>query len=539
MGSRSSGSCSSTARRRERSRWPSSSSSTRAGFDFEAAWRAVEPEDILTLIYTSGTTGPPKGVQLTHANMIAEVRGTFARLPVRAGGRAMSFLPSAHVADRWSAHYLFSHCLGFTVTCVADMRTVVEHLPEVRPTAWGAVPRIWEKIKAALEAQGVADPGALTEEQRSAIRAKLGLDQAEWLVVGAAPTPPEVLEYFAALGLPICELWGMSELSCCVTINPPERIKIGTCGPPIEGAEVRIADDGEVLVRGRLVMAGYRNDPEKTAQAIDPDGWLRTGDIGELDADGYLRIVDRKKELIINAAGKNMSPANIESRLKAASPLIGQCICIGDRRPYNVALIVLDPDACAAHARARGLDDASASALAASDEVRALVAQAIDEANSHLSRTEQVKRFTILPTDWLPDSDELTPTMKLKRKPIARQVRKRDRGALRLARRSPRPSDKFTPRPSATVPTQRPTARPTARSARCHPPSSGRDCTSRVWRHVRLAVLRVGGRDAARRRTRSRHAERGSAPPPPSRTPAGHHSRDRGRRHRTVPPTLH
>ena len=331
----------------------------------------------------------------------------------------MSFLPSAHVADRWSAHYWFSHCLGFTVTCVADMRTVVGHLPEVRPTAWGAVPRIWEKIKAGLEAQGVADPGALTEEQRSAIRAKLGLDQAEWLIVGAAPTPTEVLEYFAALGLPICELWGMSELSCCGTINPPERIKIGTCGPPIEGAELRIAEDGEVLVRGPLVMAGYRNDPEKTAQAIDPDGWLRTGDIGELDADGYLRIVDRKKELIINTAGKNMSPANIESRLKAASPLIGQCICIGDRRPYNVALIVLDPDVCAAHARARDLDDASASALAASDEVRTLVAQAIDEANTHLSRVEQVKRFTILATDWLPDSDELTPTMKLKRKPIA------------------------------------------------------------------------------------------------------------------------
>jgi long-chain acyl-CoA synthetase len=301
------------------------------------------------------------------------------------------------------------------------MRTVVGHLPEVRPTAWGAVPRIWEKIKAALEAQGVADPGALSEEQRQAIRAKLGLDHAEWLIVGAAPTPTSVLEYFAALGLPICELWGMSELSCCATINPPERIKIGTCGPPIEGVELRIADDGEVLARGPLLMAGYRNDPEKTTQAIDPDGWLRTGDIGELDADGYLRIVDRKKELIINAAGKNMSPANIESHLKAASPLIGQCICIGDRRPYNVALIVLDPDACAAHARAHGLSDASASALAASDEVLALVAQAIDEANSHLSRVEQVKRFTILTTDWPPDSDELTPTMKLKRTPIARK----------------------------------------------------------------------------------------------------------------------
>jgi long-subunit acyl-CoA synthetase (AMP-forming) len=393
----------------------------RSGFDFDASWRAVEPADILTLIYTSGTTGPPKGVQLTHANMIAEVRGTSERLPARPGGRIISFLPAAHIADRWSAHYWGSYCLGLTVTCVADLRTVVQHLPEVRPTAWGAVPRIWEKIKAALEAQGVVNPGALAAEQRSAIVARLGLDQAEFHIVGAAPTPREVLEYFDALGVPICELWGMSELSCCVTINPPERIRIGTCGPPVEGAEVRIADDGEVLVRGALVMKGYRNDPEKTAEAIDADGWLHTGDIGQLDEDGYLTIVDRKKELIINAAGKNMSPANIEARLKAASPLIGQCICIGDGRPYNVALLVLDPDASAAHARAHALPDASAAALAASDDVRSLVAEALEEANSHLSRVEQIKRFTILPVDWLPDSDELTPTMKLKRKPIQRK----------------------------------------------------------------------------------------------------------------------
>jgi long-subunit acyl-CoA synthetase (AMP-forming) len=288
----------------------------------------------------------------------------------------------------------------------------------VRPTVFGSVPRIWEKLKAGLEAQGIADPSQLPEETRAAIRAKLGLDQAEWLIVGAAPTPTEVLEYFAVLGLPICELWGMSELSCCATVNPPDRIKIGTTGPPIKGAEVGIADDGEVLVRGPLVMAGYRGLPEKTAETIDADGWLHTGDIGELDSDGYLRIVDRKKELIINAAGKNMSPANIESRLKASSSLIGQAICIGDGRPYNVALIVLDPDGCAAFAGERGLDDASPAALAGNEEVKALVAKGIEEANAHLSRVEQVKRWRTLPTDWLPDSDELTPTMKLKRKPI-------------------------------------------------------------------------------------------------------------------------
>jgi long-subunit acyl-CoA synthetase (AMP-forming) len=392
-----------------------------AGFHFEAAWRAVEPADVLTLIYTSGTTGPPKGVQITHANMSAEVRGTSERLAVRPGGRTTSFLPSAHIADRWSSHYWASHTLGFTVTCIADPRTVVEHLPDVRPTMWGSVPRPWEKIKAALEAQGVLDPTGLDDEQRAAIRAKLGLDHAECLLAGGAPTPPAVLEYFDALGLPICELWGMSELSCCAAINPPSRIKIGTCGPAIAGIEVNIAEDGEVLVRGALVMAGYRNDPGKTAEAIDPDGWLHTGDIGELDEDGYLRIVDRKKELIINAAGKNMSPANIEARLKSASPLIGQCVCIGDRRPYNVALVVLDPDACTAYARACDLDDASPAALATRHELRALIATAVEEANSHLSRVEQIKRFTILPTDWLPNSDELTPTMKLRRRPIERK----------------------------------------------------------------------------------------------------------------------
>ena len=203
------------ARRRSR-RWATSS------FDFDAAWRAVEPDDVATLIYTSGTTGPPKGVQLTHRNLMAEIRAVVDRLPTEPGGRITSFLPSAHIADRWSAHYQSSMVLGFTLTCIADPRAVVQHLPEVRPTVWGSVPRIWEKLKAALEAQGVTDPAALPEEHRAAIREKLGLDQCAWLVVGAAPTPVEVLEYFDALGLPICELWGMSETSSCATINPPD-----------------------------------------------------------------------------------------------------------------------------------------------------------------------------------------------------------------------------------------------------------------------------------------------------------------------------
>jgi long-chain acyl-CoA synthetase len=387
--------------------------------DFEASWRSVEPGDVATLIYTSGTTGPPKGVELTHANLLAEVRACLDRLPTTPGGVGVSYLPSAHIADRWAAHYQGLICLGAEIVCVADPRSVALHLPAIRPTAWGAVPRIWEKIKAALEAQGVTDPAALGDEQRAAIRAKLGLDRVEHLVGGAAPVPVEVLEFFRDLGLPICELWGMSETSCCATINPPHDNRIGTVGPPLRGVELRLADDGELLVKSELVMRGYRNDPRRTAEAIDADGWLHTGDVAEIDADGYVRIVDRKKELIINAAGKNMSPANIEARLKTSHPLIGQAVAIGDRRPYNVALIVLDPDVSGAFAAEHGIADASAGALAADDRVRGAVAVGVDKANSHLSRVEQIKRFEILPTDWEPGGDELTPTMKLKRKPIA------------------------------------------------------------------------------------------------------------------------
>jgi long-subunit acyl-CoA synthetase (AMP-forming) len=253
----------------------------------------------------------------------------------------------------------------------------------------------------------------------SRIREKLGLDQAEWLVIGAAPTPRDVLEFFAALGLPLCEAWGMSELSGIATANPRARIKIGTVGRALPGMEFALAEDGELLCRGPLVMKGYRGDPDKTAETIDGDGWLHTGDVATIDGDGYISIVDRKKELIINASGKNMSPANIEARLKSSSPLIGQAVCIGDGRPYNVALVVLDPDGAATYAAEHGLPDASAKVLADDEDVRKAVAVAVEEANSHLSRVEQIKRFLILHFDWEPGGDELTPTMKMKRRPIA------------------------------------------------------------------------------------------------------------------------
>jgi long-subunit acyl-CoA synthetase (AMP-forming) len=414
------------------------------GFDFEAAWRAVEPEDVLCLIYTSGTTGPPKGVQLTHANMIGVWRACDQVREVKPGGRGISFLPSAHIADRWATLYA-QMIFGTTIHCCPNPREMVAYSIEVKPTVWGGVPRIWEKLKAALEAGMAAEQdvekreaieqamdigrrrvaaymdGGVPDELQaewdradeqvfSKIRGMLGLDEVESFVVGAAPTPPEVLEFFLAIGIEICETWGMSETTAIATLNPPGRIRVGTVGPPIPGTEVKLAEDDEVMVRGPQVMAGYRDMPDKTAEALSEDGWMRTGDIGEFDQAGYLRIVDRKKELIINAAGKNMSPANIEAKLKAASTLIAQAVAIGDNRPYNVALLVLDAETLAA----RG-------ASASDPEIAAEIAQAIEAANARLSRVEQIKRYEVLDGEWLPGSEELTPTMKLKRRPIERK----------------------------------------------------------------------------------------------------------------------
>jgi long-chain acyl-CoA synthetase len=399
-------------------------------FDFDAAWRAVEAQDLVTLIYTSGTTGPPKAVQLTHANVLAQWRAIHQVIPRPAGGRVVSYLPAAHVADRVVTHYA-ALVYGTQLTLCPDPRQVIAHLPDARPTFWGAVPRIWEKLKAALEAgmdeatrtavDAVRHGRATAEDEQvlARLREQLGLDAAEHHVVGAAPTAPEVLEFFSCLGMDVCELWGMSETCGVATLNPPGRVRIGTVGPPLPTVELRLAGDGEVLVRGPMCTAGYRDMPDRTAELLDGEGWLHTGDIGELDEEGYLRIIDRKKELIINAAGKNMSPANIESELKSASPLIGQACVIGDRRPYNVALLVLDPDALPAFAAAHDLDAEALGSLGSAETVIGAVAEAVGRANARLSRVEQIKKFKILDEEWLPGGEELTPTMKLKRKPIA------------------------------------------------------------------------------------------------------------------------
>ena len=294
---------------------------------------------------------------------------------------------------------------------------------EAREKAQAALDASIQKVR--LEQKGEDVPEELAaavaqadEQMFSKLREQLGLDQIVAVNVGAAPTPVEVLEFFHAIGVPVGELWGMSETCGAGACNPPDRIKIGTVGPPTPGAEIKLADDGEVLIRAEFVMPGYRNLPEKTAETFNDDGLLKTGDIGEFDDDGYLKIVDRKKELIINAAGKNMSPANIESTLKASSPLIGNAARIGDGRPYNTALIVLDADFAPAWAAKQGIEDTSLEALSENEQVREAVQKAVDEANEKLARVEEIKKFTLVHGDWLPGGDELTPTMKLKRKPI-------------------------------------------------------------------------------------------------------------------------
>ncbi len=424
-----------------------------SGFDAATTADAIKPGDLLTLIYTSGTTGPPKGVQLSHANVMHGCRGLAELVELPIGTRVISWLPTAHIAER-AVNYYVPLAIGGTITTCPDPRQIATYLPQVKPHFFFAVPRIWEKMKAGLETQLASMP----DEQRDGIQAALaqslervrlrqsgepvpetldaavekadreifsmirglvGLDEAKVTAAGAAPTPREVLEFFHALGVKLGEGWGMSETTGIGTASHPDEIRIGTVGKALPGVEIRLADDNEILVRGANIMVSYRNLPEKTAETIDADGWLATGDIGSIDEDGYVSIVDRKKEIIINAAGKNMSPANIESTMKGASPLIGQICAIGDARPYNTALIVLDADYAPAWAASHGIEGTSLAQLASDERVVAGVQAAIDLGNAKLARVEQIKKFTLLANEWLPGADELTPTMKLKRKPIA------------------------------------------------------------------------------------------------------------------------
>lgn len=419
---------------------------------FDAMWKQVKPDDLLTLIYTSGTTGPPKAVMNFHRNVLWDIESMSRVNPPDPDGRIVSYLPLAHVADRFLTMYSGA-VHGFTIYYCPELAMMLPVLLEVRPTYFGAVPRVWEKLHAGINAaigaeadeakramalkaievgravsayrdKGEAPPQELAEAfaalapVREAIRAKVGLDQVRTTITGAAPTPLEVLEFFDAIGITIAEVWGMSELSAVATINPLDAVRLGTIGKPLEGVELSIAEDGELLVRGGLLMGGYYKDPEKTAETIDEDGWLHTGDVATVDAAGYYRIVDRKKELIITAGGKNISPANLEGALKE-HPLIGQVCVIGDNRPYLSALIVLDHELAPIWAMRNGVDSSGGvAALVVDPRVQAEIEHAVAALNEKVSRVENIRRFTVLAAEWTAESEELTPTMKLKRRVI-------------------------------------------------------------------------------------------------------------------------
>ena len=416
-------------------------------------WRPAgrhQPEDPVTLLYTSGTTGNPKGVLLTHRNVLYEVRAAEMMGTLDPRVRWVSYLPLAHIAERMFSIYLPTSTVGHVYFC-PDTARLINAVGAVRPTAFFGVPRVWEKVQAGIQALLAAEqdparraataramevgrryvescqfgrttPAELESAFRQAdeqvlapIRSLLGLGEATTVSSAAAPLPPDVAAFFAGLGMKILDIYGMTETTGAFTSNTPSEFKVGTVGRPFPGMEVRIADDGEILARGPLLTPGYLNRPDLTAELIDSGGWLHTGDIGSLDEDGFLSVVDRKKELIITAGGENVSPAAIENLL-VAHPLVGQALAFGDRRPYVVALLTLDGDVAPAWAKARGIEASSLAELAGNPAVLAAVGEAVAAANERLARVQQVKRWRLLPVEWAAESEELTPTLKLKRR---------------------------------------------------------------------------------------------------------------------------
>ncbi len=418
--------------------------------DLAEAANIASPDDLATLIYTSGTTGPSKGVMIDHANVCwtVECIKAAANLDSYAGKRIVSYLPMAHIAERMMSHYqtLF---VGYEVTCCPDPTLFAAYANEVHPNIMFGVPRVWEKIYGGVQAALAMDPekekavkdgvaaagpiaekitwGTATQEEIetyefldavafSTIRGLVGLDQLDFAVTGAAPIPAEMLAWFRTIGVPLSEIYGLSETSGPLTWAP-YKVKPGLVGEAVPGLEMKLDEDGEVMCRGGNIFRGYLNQPEKTAEVLDDDGWFRTGDIGEIDEDGYLKIVDRKKELIITAGGKNLSPSNLEASLKMI-PLVGQAIAIGDARPFVSALVVLDPDVAPGWAAAAGIEYGSLEELAEHPQVIAEIEAGLVGAMEGFNNAERVKKIKVLGEEWMPDTELLTPTSKLKRRGI-------------------------------------------------------------------------------------------------------------------------
>ena len=417
--------------------------------DLDEAISTARPEDLATIIYTSGTTGPPKGVMLTHQNIMWTVECLRETIDLTdfVGKRLVSYLPMAHIAERMTSHYQQS-ALGFEVSCCPEPTLIAQYAGEVRPNIIFGVPRVWEKIYGGVTAALSADPekagpfndaveaalpivekmdwGTATDEEIatwefldqvafSTVRNLVGLDEVEVAITGAAPIPGDLLAWFRAIGVPLSEIYGMSESSGPMTYTAT-RVKPGWVGPAVAGCEVKLADDGEIICRGGNVFAGYLNNPEAT-EATLIDGWLHSGDIGEIDDDGYYRIVDRKKELIITAGGKNVSPANLEAALKVI-PLVGQACAVGDQKPFISALVVLDPDVAPSWAANEGLETTDLAELADHPRVVEEIERGLSEVMAQFNNAERVKKVKILGEEWLPDSELLTPTSKLKRRGV-------------------------------------------------------------------------------------------------------------------------
>ncbi|HZD38645.1 MAG TPA: AMP-dependent synthetase/ligase, partial [Actinomycetes bacterium] len=388
---------------------------------FDEAWRRVEPTDLATVLYTSGTTGPPKGVMTTHYNAIwtAASIDRWADDPRwTPGAKYVSYLPLAHSLERLSGHYVGVWkplCLYFC----PDLNSIIQVLPQVRPFSFVAVPRLWEKAQAGIMAALAAEPnerrrklalGAIQTGRQvvrlrqagkpvplglrirravfdrlvyAKIRERIGLDECQVTFSGAAPLADDVMEFFLAIGVPLREGYGLTESTAPATLNLRERSKVGTVGPPLPGVEVRLEPDGELLIRGGNIAAGYYKDLDETADTFDEDGWLHTGDIAQIDEEGWVRIVDRKKELIITAGGENISPSNLENLLKA-HPLIGQACVVGDRKPYPAALIVLDGEAAPGWAAEHGVPFTTLERFAAEPRVVADVQTAVDATNEQV-----------------------------------------------------------------------------------------------------------------------------------------------------------
>jgi len=418
-----------------------------ADADFAARGEAVDGGDPATLIYTSGTTGVPKGVVLTHDNLTWTADQAQGVFPIGPDDVLLSYLPLSHVAEQMYAVHV-AITFGYSVAFAESVEAVRDNLKGVRPTLFFGVPRVWDKLAAAVRVRLSEGHGTRAALARWAMRcarramlrrhagqtpgpwlglqyslarrlfhhrakAALGLDRCHFAASGAAPADPEVLEFLAGLDLAVYEVYGLSETSGPVSWNRPGRTRLGTVGPAYPGVAVRLAADGEILVRGGNVFARYHHDPEGTAAAFR-EGWFATGDLGSFDAEGFLTVDGRKKELLVTAGGKNVAPAPLEAALRQ-HPLVGEAMVLGDRRPYLTALISLDPEAAAAYASSRGV----IGPVHDRPEVREEVARAVEEANARVARAGQVRRFTILPRPLTIDDGELTATLKVKREVVA------------------------------------------------------------------------------------------------------------------------